>query len=332
MPSNTRWLEGIQEAFFTHRCLHAAASLGVADALINGPLAVEVIAQRCGADPKFLYRVLRFLASQDIFIESSPQAFALTPRAECLRSDVRNSARWQLAHDLMGRASSEIVHSVRGGTSAFEKMFGAQLWDYLAAHPEENDWFNLHMQAQARPLAISAVEAYDWSRSRIVVDVGGGTGQFLAGLLQTHPHLSGILVELPHVVESARAFVQAAGLSERCRIVAGNFFEGVVAEGDTYVLSRILHDWDDEKALKILRTVRKSMPGKARLLILEMLVPQDGKPHVSKLLDVVMMTLFGGGRERTKKEFDKLVREASFELSAIIPTLGPTSVIEAIAV
>jgi hypothetical protein len=332
VPPNTRWLQGIQEAFFTQRCLHAVASLGVADALIAGPLDVDVLAKRCGADARFLYRILRFLASQDIFVESSPQVFGLTPRAECLRSDVRNSARWQLAHDLMGRASAEIVHSVRNGTSAFEKMFGEPLWTYLAAHPEENNWFNLHMQAQARPLAISAVEAYDWSRSRIVVDVGGGTGQFLGGLLQTHAHLSGILVELPHVVASARAFVQAAGLSERCRIVAGNFFEGVLAEGDTYVLSRILHDWDDEKALRILRTVRKSMPDGARLLILEMLVPEDGKPHVSKLLDVVMMTLFGGGRERTKKEFDKLVRDASFELSAVIPTLGPASVIEAVVV
>lgn len=260
MPSNTRWLEGIQEAFFTHRCLHAAASLGVADALIKGPLDVEVIAQRCGADPRFLYRVLRFLASQGIFIESPPNVFALTPRAECLRSDTRNSARWQLAHDLMGRASAEIVHSVRNGTSAFEKMFGEPLWNYLAAHPEENEWFNLHMQAQARPLAISAVEAYDWSGSRIVVDVGGGTGQFLGGLLQMHPRLSGILVELPHVVDSARAFVQALGLAERCRIVSGNFFEDIVAEGDTYVLSRILHDWDDERALKVLRTVASRCP------------------------------------------------------------------------
>jgi hypothetical protein len=332
VASNTRWLESIQEAFFTHRCLHAVARLGIADTLIKGPLDVEVIAQRCGADPRFLYRVLRFLASQAIFVESPPNVFALTPRAECLRSDVTNSARWQLAHDLMGRASSEIVHSVRSGTSAFEKAFGEPLWDYLAAHPEENDWFNVHMQAQARPLAISAVEAYDWSRSSIVVDVGGGTGQFLGGLLQMHPRLSGILVELPHVVDSARAFVQGMGLSERCRIVAGNFFEGIVAEGDTYVLSRILHDWDDEKALRILRTVRRSMPNKARLLILEMLVPEDGKPHVSKLLDVVMMTLFGGGRERTKKESEKLVREASFELTSVIPTMGPTSIIEAIAV
>jgi len=331
-PPNARWVQGIQEAFFTQRCLHAAARFGIADALASGPLAVEALAQRVDANPQFLYRVMRFLASQGVFVESSPRAFGLTPRAECLLSDVPNSARWLFAHDLMGRASAEIVHSVRSGTSAFEKMFGEPLWDYLAAHPEENDWFNRHMQSQAAPLAMTAIEAYDWSRSRIVVDVGGGTGRFLGGLLQKHLHLSGILVELPHVVASAHAVLQEAGVSERCRIVAGNFFEGVVAEGDTYVLSRILHDWDDGKALRILRTVRKSMPDKAHLLILEMLVPEDGKPHVSKVLDIAMMMLFGGGRERTEKEFAELVREASFEATAVIPTLGPTWIIEAIAV
>jgi O-methyltransferase domain len=329
--SNTRWLQGIQEAFFTQRCLHAAARLGVADALSSGPLDVDALAQRIGADPGSLYRILRFLASQGVFVESAPRVFGLTPRAECLRSDEPNSARWLFAHDLMGRASAEIVHSVRTGTSAFEKMFGEPLWDYLAAHPDENDWFNRHMQSQAAPLAMTAIEAYDWSRSRIVVDVGGGTGRFLGGLLQKQPHLSGILVDLPHVVASAGAVLQEAGVSKRCRIVAGNFFEGVVAEGDTYVLSRILHDWDDEKALRILRTVRKSMPAKARLLILEMLVPEGGKPHISKVLDIAMMMLFGGGRERTEKEFAELVREASFEAPAVIPTSGPTWVIEAIA-
>jgi hypothetical protein len=246
--TNTRWLQGIQEAFFTQRCLHAAAHLGIADALVQGPLDVDVLAQRCGADARFLYRVLRFLAAQGVFVESPPHVFALTPRAECLRSDVPSSARWMFAHDLMGRASAEIVHGVRSGTSAFEKMFGEPLWDYLAAHPEENDWFNRHMQSQAVPLALPAVAAYDWSRSRIVVDVGGGTGRFLGALLQKHPHLSGILVDQPHVVASARAVLEEAGVGNRCRIVAGNFFEGVVAEGDTYVLSRILHDWNDEKA------------------------------------------------------------------------------------
>ncbi len=333
MPSqNTRWLQGIQEAFFTQRCLHAAARLGIADALVSGPLAVEVLAQRSGTDPRFLYRVMRFLASQGIFIESSPRVFGLTPRAECLRSDVPNSGRWLLAHDLMGRASAEIVHSVRTGTSAFEKMFGETLWGYLAEHPDENEWFNRHMQSQAAPLALTAVEAYDWSRSRIVVDVGGGTGRFLGALLRRHPHLSGILFEQPHVVAAAGAVLQEAGVTDRCRIVPGNFFDGVAAEGDTYILSRILHDWDDEQALKILHAVRKSMPGKARLLILEMLVPEDGKPHVSKVLDIAMMMLFGGGRERTEKEFANLVREASLELAAVIPTLGPTSIIEVVPV
>jgi SAM-dependent methyltransferase len=325
-------VQGIQEAFFTQRCLHAVAQLGVADALVEGPLDVEVLARKCGADPRFLFRVLRFLASQGVFVQSPAGVFGLNPRAECLRSDVVNSARWLFAHDLMGRASAEIVHGVRSGTPAFEKMFGESFWDYLAAHPDENDWFNRHMQAQAAPLAMSAIDAYDWSGSRVVVDVGGGTGRFLGGLLQKEAHLSGILVDQPHVVASARPVLEEAGVSERCRIVAGDFFEGVVADGDTYVLSRILHDWDDEKALRILRTVRKSMPGKARLLILEMLVPEDGKPHVSKVLDIAMMMLFGGGRERTRDEFTKLVREASFELTAVIPTLGPTSVIEAIAV
>ena len=328
---DARWLQGIQQAFFTQRCLHAAARLGVADALASGPLDVELLAKRVGADAGFLYRVLRFLASQGVFVESSPRVFGLTPRAELLRSDVPNSARWQFAHDLMGRASAEIAHSVRTGSPAFEKMFGEPLWDYLSKHADENEWFNRHMQSQAAFLAMTAIDAYDWSHSKIVVDVGGGTGRFLGALLRKHAHLSGILVDQPHVVAAAGAVLKEAGVADRCRIVAGNFFEGIAAEGDTYVLSRILHDWDDRKAAEILRAVRKSMPAQARLLLLEMLVPENAGPHLSKVLDIAMMMLFGGGRERTEKEFAQLLQAASFKAGAVVPTSGPTSVIEAIA-
>jgi hypothetical protein len=232
-------------------------------------------------------------------------------------------------HDLMGRASMEILHSVRTGDSAFEQVFGKSLWDYLSEHSDENEWFNRHMQSQALSLAMPAVTGYDWSRSRTVVDVGGGTGLFLSALLRHHSHLSGILVDQPHVIASAPAVLAAAGVVERCQISAGSFFEKIAGQGDTYVLSRILHDWDDERALSILNSLRSSMPKQGRLLILEMVVPEDGKPHPSKMFDIAMMVLFGG-LERTQREFADLLRSASFHLAATIPTTGPTVILEAI--
>jgi hypothetical protein len=325
-----RWLQGVQEAFFTQRCLSVVARLGVPDALISGPMAVDTLADKVGAKPDLLYRVLRFLASQGVFAESPGRVFALTPRAELLRSDNPNSARWHFAHDVVARASAEIVHSVTTGKSAFEKAFGTDLWDYLAAHPRENDWFNRHMQSQSVSLTLPLVDVYDWSRARTVVDVGGGTGRFISAVLRQNTHLCGVLVDQPHVVTGATAVLADAGVADRCRVEAGSFLEPIRVKGDIYVLSRILHDWDDDSALRILKAVRAPMPLQARLLILEMLVPEDGAPHASKMFDIAMMVVFGGGRERTVREFASLLGTVGLQLKAVIPGSGPISIIEAV--
>jgi hypothetical protein len=327
--ADTGWLQEIQQAFFTQRCLHVIARLAIADLLIARPLDVDELARQSNSDADSLFRVLRFLTSRGIFTQPSPRIFGLNPRAESLRSDVPNSARWALMHDLMGRASMEILHSVRTGDCASEKVFGSSLWEYLAGHSEENEWFNKHMQSQAIALAMPAVAAYDWTRSKMVVDVGGGTGVLLSALLKCHSHLSGTLIDQAHVIARAHEVMAAAGVTKRCKSVVGTFFERLGAEGDTYILSRVLHDWDDERAGAILRCIRKSMPSHARLLILEMVVPEDDRPHPSKMIDISMMVLFSG-RERTQQEFARLLHSASFDLVAAIPTKGPTLILEAV--
>jgi hypothetical protein len=320
--SAAAWLQEQQQAFFTQRCLHAVARLGIADLLVDGPLGAEELARRSDAHPDALRRILRFLVSRGVFEEAAPATYALNARAAMLRSDAPQSARWLFMHDLPARASAAILHSARTGEPAFEHLHGKTVWDHLAENPEENDWFNRHMRAQAVGLALPAVSAYDWTPIRTVVDVGGGTGLLLKALLEAHSHLEGVLVDQPHVIAQAQA-------GERCRVVAGSFLESIPALGDAYVLSRILHDWDDEQAARILRTVRAAMRAGNRLLVLEMVVPEDARPHASKMLDIAMLVQFGG-RERTEAEFRALLAGAALRVERIIPSRGPTSVIEAL--
>lgn len=321
-PLDTAWLQELQQAFFTQRCLHAIARLGIADLLVGGPLTAAEIAGQCDADPDALARVLRLLVSRGIFSEPAPGTYALNARAALFRSDAANTPRWHFMHDLPARAAAGILHSVRTGDPAFDKLHGRSLWAHLAEHPEENDWFNRHMRAQALALALPAVAAYDWTASRTVVDVGGGTGIFLNTVLEKNPQLNGILVDQPHVISSAQ-------LGPRATAVAGDFFQAIPARGDTYTLSRVLHDWDDEHAVRILRTVRAAMSGDDRLLVLEMVVPEDGTPHPSKMLDIAMLVQFGG-RERTAREYATLFSAGSLKLARTFRTAGPTTVLEAV--
>lgn len=285
-------------------------------------MAVELLANRCGAHADSLFRVMRFLVSRGVFAEPTPRNFALNSRADQFRSDRPNSARWHFMHDLPARSAAGILYTVRTGAPAFPHLYGKSIWEHLAENPDENEWFNRHMRSQALALAMPVIAEYDWSRCNTVVDVGGGTGLFIEALLERHSHLTGVLVDQPHVVANIQQ-------SERCRVVSGDFFSSVPATGDTYVLSRVLHDWNNEDALRILQTVRTAMPSTARLLILEMVVPEDSSPHPSKMLDVAMLLQFGG-RERTERQFAELITAARLRFTGISATTGPTSILEAI--
>jgi hypothetical protein len=266
-PRDVLW--DLANGHFVAQAIHVAAKLGIADLLRDGPLPVDELANATGSHAPTLQRLLRALASVGLFVEEPDGRVCLTPSAEYLRSDVRGSMRnWAMAFAGPAWWSSwgELLHSVQTGEPAFPKALGLPLWEYLDAHLEEQALFNATMSA-SDPTAV--VQAYDWSRFRLVVDVGGGQGTLLAAILSAHPSSRGILFDQPAVVATAGTILDGAGVADRCEAVGGDFFTSVPPGADAYVLKAIIHDWQDELAIAILRTCRSAMPATGRLLLVE---------------------------------------------------------------
>ena len=321
-------LTDIWEHALLHRCINVAAKIGIADFLVGGGMSIENLAKRTGSHAPTLHRVLRLLCAHDIFKETVDSKYTLTPAAECLRSDVPWSLRWgSVVTDCHERAGSEILYAVSTGKSPFEKTTGLSFWTYLANNLEANDWFNLEMQAHNYTLNIPTLLALDWNHTKVVVDVAGGTGQALSAVLSAHPHLEGILVDQSQLMGRAREVIKSAGVEGRCKIEPGDIFKSVPIGADTYILARVLHDWNDDQALEILRVIRKAISPEGRLLLLEMIVPTGNVRHISKAADISMLLLFGGGRERTEHEFVELLRAAEFKLMRVERGRGVANVI-----
>lgn len=285
--------------------LHAMTELGCADELRDGPLSTAELARRCGADPAALERVLRTLAGAGLLVSPAPGRYALTPAGATLRRDAPASTRPAVLCN--GEAGSwyamgALTDTVRTGRSAFMARYGS-LYEYLSARPALGRLFDEFMRARSLPLAAGVAEGYDFSRVGTVVDVGGGQGTFLAAILRAHPHVRAVLYELPHVLPGARDRLAAAGVADRCELVAGDFFAAVPAGADVYLLANIIHNWDDERALRILENVRAALPEHGRVLFVDMVLPDDDRAHMGKDLDMRMLALFGPGRERTESEY-----------------------------
>jgi hypothetical protein len=310
--------------------LFAAALLGVADHLAGGPRPVDELARETGSDPAALYRLLRALASVEVFTRPTEETFALGPLGHLLRTDVEGSMRhWVLLNGgPLYRAFGEVSHSLRTGRPAFEAAFGQDLFSYLERTPDEAARFDAAMADIGRRTGLAVVAAHDFAGARHVVDVGGGSGELLVAILRSHPTLCGTLFDREHAIERGRSTLEAAGVGTRCRLVAGDFFEHVPAAGDTYLLSWVLHDWDDARALTILRNVRAAIPADGRLLVIESVLPAGDDPHFSRFGDVVMLVALGG-QERTEPEYASLLDAAGFRLERTVATGGPRSVLEA---
>lgn len=283
------------------RALAIVADLRVADALAGGPRDVADVAREVGAAPDALHRLLRALASEGVFAEEAPGVFRNTPASELLRP---GSGWGDFAH-LFGGVWLRAVEGLgAAGEPAFERLFGTDFWSWLAEHPDERAAFDRAME-EGKERRIERLAALEWRGGETVVDVGGGNGSLLMGLLQRHAGLSGIVFDLPETVRDEQA------LGERCTFVAGSFFESVPA-GDAYVLSTVLHDWDDEQATAILRTIRLSAPDHARLLVIDAVVDDGNDPDGAKWLDLLLLVLFGG-RERHEAQWRELLAAGGFE-------------------
>jgi predicted O-methyltransferase YrrM len=308
------------------------AKLGIADLLKDGPKDVEDLAQATHTHSPSLYRLLRAVASLGIFAEDDQRRFRLTALAEPLQRDVPGSLhagatfagefwRWQ--------AWGHLLQSIQTGETAFNHTYGMGWFEYLAQHPEASAVFDAAMASSERHHAVAA--AYDFSTIGTLVDVGGGTGMLLATILQAHPQLHGVLYDTPQVTAHAQELFKAAGVADRCEIVAGDFFAGLPSGGDAYLLSLIVHDWEDAQVITLLENCHRAMYAHGKLLLVEQVVPSGNDPSLSKLLDITML-VEAGGRERTEPEFRALFAAAGFTLTKIVPTRAPECVLEGIRV
>jgi predicted O-methyltransferase YrrM len=311
-------------------CLCAAATLGVADAIGEAPRTADAIAADLGLHAPSLARLLRACAALGVFHEHDGGAFGHTPLSRVLRSDAPGSIRGlgEMTALLHLRAWPEIAHSVRTGETAFAKVFGAEIFDYLAGAPEAAAVFDRAFAGYTAGGAAAVAAVYDFSRFRTLVDVGGGNGALCAAILARTPGLRAISFDLPHVAARAREALAARGLADRCEVAGGDFFEAVPAGADAYTLKMILHDWDDARCVRILRSVRRAIAADGRILVMEAVVdgPNAGAP--AKLLDLNMLVMTGG-QERTREEYAALFEQAGFALEKVVPANPTVAVIEA---
>ena len=301
--------------------LRIACELRLADHLLEGPRTAEELAAATGSHAPSLRRTLRALASRGIFTELEPGRFGLTPLAELLTSQHPLSVR--SAYPLFAvnfDAWSQLEHSLRTGEPAFEHVFGLGYYEYLAGNPHDSERFVGNQQAGDRLEVRALVRAYPWGELRSLVDVGGGSGSFLAALLARHPALQGTLVELPHMASAAAELLAAAGLAERCRVLAASFLEVMPEGADAYVLKRVLFECDDRRAAELLLRIRRALPPGGRVLVLDPVLEPGNDFSPSKVYDLLSLVMTGG-RARYREEIEALLREAGLELTAELPTL-----------
>jgi hypothetical protein len=328
-------LQALIQGYQVTKCIYVAAKLGIADLLKDGPRTSEELAQVTGTHAPSLYRVLRLLAAVQLLREGEAHAFALTPLGTYLQTGVPGSLRTNALNfggEPIWQVWGALLHSVETGQPAYQQVFGLSNWDYRAQHPEAAALFDQTMSEWTASVAPTVAAAYDFSASARLVDVGGGHGQMLASILQAHPTLHAVLFDLPHVVQGAPPLLEAAGVADRCEIVGGDAFTAVPANAETYLLSRVIHDWDDARAVTLLTRCQQAMQPRGKVVLIERVLPSDSPPSLLVLESDVNMLVATGGKERTDGEYRALLGAAGFELRQLIPVLPPFSLIEAVRV
>jgi O-methyltransferase domain len=322
----------LAQGYRVTQLLAIAVRLELAERLGDGPRDTTELAAVAGVHESSLFRLLRAFACLGLVSRVGDRRFALTPLGACLAADHEYSARATvLLHaELLYRGWPDLLETVRTGKNFFERHHGTDAWTFRAERGDGQRTFDDAMQENSSQRARALVSAYDFSPFATVVDVGGGRGSLVATILAACPGVRGLLVDQPHVVADAPPIFAAAGVADRCRIAPGSFFDGVPDGGDAYVLSMIIHDWDDDPAVKILDHCRRGMPSSGRLLLVERVFDIDADNALwTSLWDLQMMHGLSG-RERSADEFRALLARAGFRLTRIVP-IGDASVIEAVA-
>jgi hypothetical protein len=320
-------------SYWVSRAVYAAAKLRLADRLAGGPRSAAELAEETGTLATALHRLMRLLAGLGILkTERGGQRFSLTPLGEAMRSGAPGAAHetlLSLAGPIFWKAFGEYMYSLETGKTAFEKAYGMPAFDYLAQHPDDAANFTQAMIGVHGDEPPAIVAAYDFSGFGTVVDVGGASGNMLVEILRRYPGPHGVLFDLPHVVRDAPERFRANGLGDRIRVEGGSFFESVPAGGDAYVLSHVIHDWSETQCLTILGNCHKAMKPDAKLLIVEMVIPDGDEMHPAKMLDMTMLVM-PGGQERSEAEYAALLEKAGFRLTRVVPTQSAAGLVEAV--
>ena len=318
---------------FAAQALTQVAELGVADLLKDGPRTSAQLAAAAHVQEDALYRVMRALAGVGFFTEHPGRVFGNNANSEVLRTDVPGSmramARWLGEETSWWKAWGHLGHSLRTGGSAAEAAFGGTAFEFFGRDPRVNEIFQAAMTDFSVMTARAVVEAYDFSGINRIVDVGGGHGTLLSAVLSALPEATGVLYDLPEVIEGADANLKACGQFKRIEKVSGSFLDSVPDTADAYIMKHIIHDWDDARCIQLLKNCRKGLNPGGRLLIVEQVITDRPESVLGKLLDLEMLVMTPGGRERTEGEFQKLLQSAGFEMQRIVPTKSPVCVVEA---
>ncbi|MBI2181478.1 MAG: methyltransferase [Deltaproteobacteria bacterium] len=319
------------KSYWVSQSVYIAAKLGIADLLKAGPKNIDDLADATGTHRRSLYRLMRALASVGVFAEEKNGRFRLTPVGECLQSGVPDSMRaMAIMHgEQHYEAWGNLLYSVKTGETAFKHVFGEEFFQFLAQNPEAAKTFDESMTNRSSMVNAAVVGAYDFPKASKIVDVGGGRGGLVVSILKANPSIRGILFDLPRVVQGAESFIKAEGVADRCELIAGDFFDAVPSGADLYILSGILHDWDDDRAVKILKNCDRAMPHHGKILVIAMVIPEDNEPFYGKFHDLQMMVVTGG-RDRTEKEYRELFASGGLKLTNIFSTPSSVSLIEGV--
>jgi ubiquinone/menaquinone biosynthesis C-methylase UbiE len=318
-------------AAWVTKALAAAARLGIADALASGPKTVDELARTVQAHPGATKRLMRALAGLGVFAPKEGGRYGLTEMGELLREDHPRT----LKHMFIGetdtvhlRSWEKMLDAVRTGLPRPEPVFGVPAFEYYSQHKDEGEQFGRAMENISRFVAKAVLEAYDFGGIRTLADIGGGNGSMALAVLARYPQLRGIVYDLPYIEAQANDRIHQAGVEDRCRFEPGDFFERAPKGADAHLLKFILHDWNDEDSVRLLKRCRETIDPKGLLLVLEVLVPAENRPDFSHLMDLNMLVMTGG-MERTEAEYASLFERGGFRLHRVVPTASPFSLIEA---
>lgn len=315
--------------FWLASAIGVAAELGIADLLKNGPKSIHELALMTGTHEESLYRIMRVLASQQIFREIKDKHFRLTPLARSLLED---QVKYLIAVHLTKKQFhlfGELLTCVKTGKNASEPLAGSLLFEHIGKDERRNEWYNKAMTNATMMQASAILSAYSFKRFRKVIDIGGGQGLLLAAILRQSENSRGVVFDLPQSTSQTRSILEKYSVEDRTEIIEGNFFEKIPEGGDLYILKSVLHSWDDESSRKILSNVYEAMTLESRLLIIESVLDEGNEPSFGKMTDILMMVAMGG-KERTKSEYEALLHRTGFRIRKIHPTISPHSLIEAV--